>query len=328
MNRARILLLCVVAVAATAAALRVRHETRRPQLAWRALAEPESKIALPPSPRDYVAEPAVDPEEAGLGPARIVSVAPSITEALCALGLADRIVGRTPYCLHPPAVQAVPTIGGLADPNLEKIRALAPDLILVTANSTRLQEQLGRLGLHTVPIPHDSFEDVFEAIRRIGALCDRPRTAKRLVEAIEADVARLERFVADRPARRPRTFVVLGRMPVPPQPIFVAGPGSFLDRLLDLAGGRNAAAEVLRVSHGELPLEQVRLLNPEVILEFRDRPTTRQRADVLSCWSEVGDLDALRRGDVRTVGGLEWLSAGPRVAIALHRFISALAACE
>jgi len=328
MNRNRILLLCVVAVAAAAAALRVRHETRRAPLSWSALAEAEVKMALPPTPRDYVAEPAVDPEEADRGPARIVSVAPSITEVLCALGLADRIVGRTPYCLYPPAIQAVPTIGGLADPNLEKIRALAPDLILVTANSERLQEQLGRLGLPTVSIPHDTFEDIFEAIRRIGALCDRPRTAKRLVEAVEADIARLERFAADRPARRPRTLVVLGPMPVPPQPIFVAGPGSFLDRLLELAGGRNAAAEVLRVSHGELPLELVRLLNPEVILEFRDRPTTRHRADVLSCWSEVGDLDALRRGDVRAVGGLEWLSAGPRVAIALHRFIGALAACQ
>lgn len=328
MSRTRILLLCVVAVAATAAALRVRHETRRAPLSWPVMAEPELKMPLPPTPRDYAAEPAVDAEEAGRGPARIVSVAPSITEVLCALGLADRIVGRTPYCLHPPAIQAVPTIGGLADPNLEKIRALAPDLILVTANSERLQEQLSRLGLPTEPIPHDTFEDNFEAIRRIGALCDRPRTANRLVEAIEADIARLRHFVADRRARRLRTLVVLGSMPVPPQPIFVAGPGSFLDRLLELAGGRNVAADVLRVSHGELPLEQVRLLNPEVILEFRDRPTMRQRADVLAGWSEVGDLDAVREGNLRTVGGLEWLSAGPRVAIALHRFISALAACE
>jgi len=323
MKRSVLLLLCVASITTASVALRVRHEQHRPRIK---LAETEPSQAEPyvaPPPRDYVAHPVVVPEEADRGPRRIISIAPSITEIICALGMADRLVGRTPYCRYPPVVQSVPTIGALADPNLEKIKSLAPEMIFVTANSVRLQAQLRRLGLPCVAVPHDTFEQVFDAIRKVGQYCQRPRTADRLVSAIQADIARLRETA--RHQHPPRTLVVLGPLPIPPRPVFVAGPGSFLDTLLRLAGGRNAAAGLLHVSHGELSLEQLCALDPEIILEFRDQPTPRQRIELYRSWSELRNLTAIRRQRVRTVGSLEWLSAGPRIAIELHLFLHALA---
>ena len=111
---------------------------------------------------------------------------------------------------------------------------------------------------------------------------------------------------------------------MPPKSVWAAGPGSFLDGLLELAGHTNAARGALKVSHGEIPLARMRILDPEVILEFREDVTDADKIDLYQTWAEVGDLQAIREQRVRSVGGREWLSAGPRIAIALHRLVTSL----
>src|SRR5690606_13189382 len=93
-------------------------------------------------PRDHVMLPWVAPAEKGAGPRRIISLAPSITETICALGLFDRLVGRTQYCTYPPIVDAVPALGAMTDTNFERIRMLEPDIIFITENSGELHRTL------------------------------------------------------------------------------------------------------------------------------------------------------------------------------------------
>ncbi len=324
-RRTALLILVAALIVAAAAGLRARSHVLRPRPpAAPVTTDPPPGVILPPPPRDYVAGPVVDPAERANGPARIISLAPSITETVCALGLADRLAGRTPYCRHIPGIGHVPEVGAMEDANLARIRGLAPDLVLVTANSGPLAESLRRLDLRCEALPHESLESIYDSIDRLGRLCDRPLTAARLVEAIRNDIAGLRRWVeqAGRPPRR--ALVVLGEMPVPPQPVFVAGPGLFLDALVDMAGHRNAARELLKSSHGEIPLEKLLVLDPDVILEFRDTPTPEVMEGVYASWAAVGPLKAVGRRQIRPVGGTEWLSAGPRIALELHRFLAAL----
>jgi iron complex transport system substrate-binding protein len=280
--------------------------------------------ATQPVPRDFVAHPSVAEGEQANGPRRIISLAPSITEVICALGLRDRLVGRTQYCVYPPGLESVPSVGALMDTNYEFIKSLQPDVVFVTANSGDMIGRLSALHLHGEPVPHNSVEDIYAAIRRVGEVCGRPRTADALIRAIQADVSNLQQqvAVAHRPSRR--VLVMLGELPVPPSAIFVAGPGSFLDGLLQMAGGTNAARDALHSSHGEIPLEKLIQIDPELILEFRDRPAPGAIEDMYRSWSAVGELRAIRDRHVRTVGGLEWLSAGPRIALELQRFIAAM----
>ena len=95
-----------------------------------------------------------------------------------------------------------------------------------------------------------------------------------------------------------------------------------------VAGHTNAARRVLKSSQGEIPLEILRVIDPEIIVEFREDLAGPTMADVYRSWADVGDLQAIRERRVRSVGGPEWLSAGPRIAIELHRFITVLSEFE
>jgi iron complex transport system substrate-binding protein len=326
-----LVLLFVGCVAIVAIVLRVRSQWERATAsdAGSAADATSRPVASGPAlqaamPRDYVVEPMVVPEEATAGPRRIVSLAPSVTEIVCALGLRDRLVGRTHYCTWPPGIEKVQAVGVLSEANYGLIKSLDPDLVLSTTNSGDVPENLGKLGLRCETVEHEGIAQVYTAIERIGQLCDRPRTAFALASAIRGDMERLQQAAAKAACSPKRVLVLFGELPVPPRSVFAAGPGLFLDELVQLAGHRNAAREVLKSSEGEIPLERFRMLDPEIILEFRDHPDGQATADMYRAWAQVGDLRVIRERQVRTVGGREWLSCGPRIALELHRFMTVL----
>lgn len=324
MKRVHVFLAVVAAVMVAAVALRVHSIVNRPRITLqdRSTSAPAG-LRLGPPP-DYVVEPVVAPEEHELGPRRIISLAPSITEVVCALGMRDRLVGRTPYGKHPPGIESIPSVGAVNDANFERIRALQPDRILVTSNSSAVIDGLRKLELPFTPVPHETFEQVFDSIEVVGRACARPRSAAMLIEAIRQDLQRLEARVRPRRTGRVAAMVCLGELPVPPQAVWVAGPGSFLEALLTRAGGTNAVSDELQVSFGEIALARIRTIDPQVILEFREPVRPKEMVALYESWSRVGDLQAIAHQRVYSVGGPEWLSAGPRVGIALYRFIVAL----
>ena len=175
-----------------------------------------------PAVHDYVADPVVTADEADAGPARIVSTAPQLTEIACALGLRDRLVGRSSYCDHPPDIEAVPDVGSLLDLNLEQIMSLEPDLVLISGQSRLIRERLDDAGIRYESLPDASLADVFAAIRKLGDLTGRPRTAANLVIAIRADLTRL--VTEHRPARPLRVLMLIGRLSDPPRSPSVASP--------------------------------------------------------------------------------------------------------
>jgi iron complex transport system substrate-binding protein len=318
----------LIAIAGTvclaAVALRIHSHRARPSAPATQPTRSADDQASLPMPRDYVVDPWVHPDEADAGPARIVSLAPSVTEIVCALGLRDRLVGRTPYCTHPPDVRDVLEVGALDATNFNRIKALGPDLVLTTSNSRPTVEGLERLNLRYAAVPHESLGQLYAAIERIGALCDRPRTAGGLVVSIRADLEALQDAARDHHAEPLGVLVALGPLPVPPRPVWVAGPGLFLDELVTLAGHRNAAAAVLQKPQGELPLEKLITLDADVILTFGPAPTPEDEADLYRSWESLAKIPAIRDRQVRRAGGKEWLSAGPRVAIAFRHTIAAL----
>ncbi len=324
MKRSRWLAVTVLLVFAAAVGLRIRSHLARTNESRAGGERATGPAASIPVPQDYVADPWVSPDEVDHGPKRIISLAPSVTEIVCALGMRDRLVGRTQFCLHPPGVEAVAVVGALMDTSFEQIKSLTPDLVLTTSNSGLVIDRLRELKLRQEAVPHNTLGEVYTAIERIGGLCDRPKTAGALVASIRADVQSLQEAAGALNVPRQKVLVALGELPVPPKPVWVAGPGSFLDSLLGLAGHANAAAGALTASHGELPLEKLLTLEVDVILTFGEAPSETQWADLYRSWSGVGSLRAIREQRVRRVGGREWLSAGPRIAVALHRIITAL----
>lgn len=288
---------------------------------------PPSSPAPPPTsrpadmPHDYVSEPVVDPSERQAGPRRIISIAPSVTELCAALGLADRLVGRTQFCRYPPSAQNAAVVGGYADPNLEKIVALKPDLVLITTSSHRLREQLDGLNLSIKELPDSSLDDIFEAIRLLGRHVQRPRTAAALVSALQADLQRL----ASKPTTpRPGVLILVGAMPASPRSVYVAGPGSFLDSIVELAGGRNALAGRLNRPWAEVSAETVLAAKPDAILETRTNSSPQLLEQIYRGWSDFDWIPAIGQRRICSIDDDSILVPGPRVNITLYHVIQAL----
>lgn len=256
-------------------------------------------------------------------PQRIVSTAPSLTETLFALGLGGRVAGVTEFCRYPAEAAAKPKIGTFIDPNFERILALKPDLVLVVRNPVQLAEKLRRLGLNAVEVPQDTVAEILASIGQIGRLTGAEAQARALAARIEADLAAVRRRAAGLPRRR--VLFLVGRSPGTLQGMVGAGPGTFLDELMRLAGGDNVLARS-PVAYPRLSVEQILAADPDVILDMGDfahqegKPMESE-AQFRRLWASYPMLRAVRQGSVKQVASEVMIRPGPRVNEAARRFL-------
>jgi iron complex transport system substrate-binding protein len=247
-----------------------------------------------------------------------------VTEICCALGLRSALVGRTRYCDYPPGIEQVPSIGALNDVNVEALLALRPDLILASGTSRVQIERFALLDLRVEAIPDAELIDLFAGIREIGKLVGRVQTAELLCAGIEADLAVVNEHYAGTPAAR--VLLLTGTLSDPPRPPFVAGPGSFYDDLLRLAGHTNVV-EGQQAAFGPLSLEFIVRADPDVIVEID--PDGKQRpggsADARRVWGKLGALKAVSSGRIRVLTGSQHYLLGPRIALTYDALCRAIA---
>jgi len=255
-------------------------------------------------------------------PLRLVSLAPSITETVYALGRGDWLVGVTAVCDYPAAARALPKVGGIAAPNLEQIVRLRPDLVLATAegNARDLLDRLERLGLRTFALQPDSYDRVVDSIRVLGRALNADQAAHRVAGEVEQSVQRVRELVAGR--SRPRVLYLIWT-----DPLIAAGAGTYLHDLLELAGGRNIVWEHTG-AYPRLNWEQVVDRAPEVILlaDHRDdgEQAARGSGDMPPDWHTWQAVPAIRTGRVRAVPSNTILRPGPRVGEGVVRLARAI----
>ncbi len=242
-------------------------------------------------------------------PQRVVSLAPSATDAVVAMGLGGRLVGVTRYD-DAPAVASLPRVGGFLDPSPEAILALRPDLVLwvTDAGAAAAVERVATLGVPVLALPVVSVADVIAGARLLGeALGDRAagdRLARSLSGAVSAARAGAGR------RGRVRVLFVVGR-----DPLVVAGPGSYPDELVRLAGGEN-------VVEGDrpwpvYPLDRAVAADPALVIDaaLQEPPAGIRRLEA---------IPAVRRGAVYRLEDDAALRPGPRLPRALAELERAL----
>jgi iron complex transport system substrate-binding protein len=193
-------------------------------------------------------------------PARIVSLAPSNTEIVCALGACDSLVGVTDFDDHPPEVADVPDVVIGAAVDVELVVAADPDLVLAAGNEltpTAVIEQLDDLGLTVLVLYPESLDEVYADIRLVGSALGRDAEADGLVASMEERVADVVEAVegADRPLTLYEVFHSEGTT-------YTAGEGSFLASLIELAGAEPVTGD----AQGVLDAEALVAADPELIL--------------------------------------------------------------
>ncbi len=243
-------------------------------------------------------------------PARIVSLAPSITETVFALGDGDRLAGVTDYCDYPPEATRKPRVGGIATPNFEAILALRPDLVIATSESNYADhvERLTSLGLPVYVVRPVDWETVFESIERIGDVLGRGAVARAQVAAMRRDADAIGLAVAGAP--RPRVLYVVW-----PNPLIAPGRGTLINDLIQRAGGESVtAAEPL--PYPRLSLETVVERRPDRIIVGRHGQESVE--ELLRGWERLGSVSAVREGRVYGVDGDLVHRPGPRMVEALR----------
>jgi iron complex transport system substrate-binding protein len=205
-------------------------------------------------------------------PARIVSTSPSITETLFALGLGDRVVGVSQYCRFPPEAQTLPKVGTFLQPDPERIAALRPDLVFVHSVAGDLTGRLSTMHIRAVAVDEGTMANVFGAIRQIGEAAGVPTRSEALVADIRLELDGVSHAVPAGP--RPSVLFVIGRRPGTLADLVAAGPHTYLDALIGIAGGRNVLGIAGLPEYPRISMETVLRLDPDVIVDTVDMGET------------------------------------------------------
>jgi iron complex transport system substrate-binding protein len=243
-------------------------------------------------------------------PARIVSLAPSNTEILFALGLGDKVVGVTDYCDYPPEADNKTRVGGYINPDIEKIVALKPDLILVAYGTPMdVIDSMVGLGLTVFGIKTTDLDDLLNDIETVGKITDKETEADTLTSEMESEIQAVT-SQTEGLEQRPRVFYIVGT-----GPLWTAGSDTFIDELIQKAGGVNICENI--TGYSEVSLEYVVACNPEVIItsswpgvyEWAMNSTelaitdARESGRVYAC-----DDNLVQRPGPRLVEGLKWFA--------------------
>lgn len=248
-------------------------------------------------------------------PRRIVCLIPAVTEMLFAIGAGPQVVAVGTFDRDPPAVMALPRVGGLLDPDTERILALRPDLVVVYGSQQELRERLARAGIPMFVYEHGDLAGVTATMRALGASVGRARQADEAASRLEARLRAVAARVRGRP--RPQTLVVIAREPHTLSNIYASGGYGFLHDVLQVAGGRNLFADVKRQSV-QPSIEEILARRPDVIVELRggDRAGS---GDDLSPWRRLAAVPAVKNGRVFLLVGDEFVEAGPRLGEAAEK---------
>lgn len=246
-------------------------------------------------------------DEASTRAERLAVLSPSAAETLVALGATDRIVAVGDYVVWPPALRSLPRIGAYDAPSPERLLAMGVDLLVTTAGiaGREEREELAAHGIATLELDTATYSTALRSIEEMGARVGRAEGARELVAEIERRVAGVASATAGL-ARR-RVLLVVGR-----DPLFVAGPGSHLDRLIEAAGGENVGAD-LGSPWAQASLEAMLERSPEVVIDTSDNGPAIERGFVLGSWGRWPFLPAVRAGRVASVDPWRITIPGPRL---------------
>jgi iron complex transport system substrate-binding protein len=249
--------------------------------------------------------------ETAATPARLVSLTPSATEVVAALGAADLLVGVDNYTTYPASTAALPRVGTFLAPSVESILRLRPTLVVVDDVHTAVAASLHDLGIRTVECPMHTVADVRRSLERVGAAIGRGAAAT-------AAIAAIDRAIADVKARRhggprPRVMVVIDREPSGLGYLITGGPGSWHDELIGLVGADNALATA-PTRYPKLSLEELLRAAPDVII---DTTFGADPARLLTDFAPAARVPAVANRRIALLKEPYMMAPSPRVAQAL-----------
>jgi iron complex transport system substrate-binding protein len=255
--------------------------------------------ATPEPPRKGIAE-------------RVVSMSPHYTSIVYDLGAQDALVGVTDFCRTPPPARLKPRVGGFLDPNIERIVQLRPDLVLMLESHGAKVGMLRKLGLRVLVMGNDRLSDVYGAYDALGAALGRPRQAAAAKARLKARLKAVERAS---PRNGVSVLFIVGKDAGRMSNLYAAGPHTFPDEVMRLAGLRNVV-EDSRVRYPVISRETVLKRDPDLVIQMPPEGVRAQdlAAREMGSWRTWRDLRAVREGRVFLVPDPGMMVPGPNTA--------------
>jgi len=256
-----------------------------------------------------------DPQQ---GINRIICAAPSVTEFVYALGLGHKVIGVSDFSTHPLEARSQNRVGGLINPNKEKIIALQPDLLILQGQNDSIARLCEEHKIRFLAIEINSVKDIWKAIHRIGRELGVPEEAERLVTRIQAEVQAIRDLTRHRPVRR--VFLTLGHTPGDLTGLMTTGPKTFIHELVSMAGGENVFHDAMGM-YPQISKESLIKRQPEVIIEAIPGGMAKEKLRLLKKdWSQLPMLPAVQAGQIHFLTEDFLLIPGTRIAQTVKRF--------
>lgn len=244
-------------------------------------------------------------------PERIVSHVPPITEIVFALGLGDKVVGVSDYCDYPGEAKLKPSVGNYYNPSIENIVALNPDLVLTDGHSESIK-QLDSLGITYLVIDPKDIDGIFHDIELLGKVTGVEGRAEKLIKDMRERVAQVMARVKDAP--RPKVFYIIDATDL--NNPWTAGPGSFVDSLIAMAGGQNIVQA--QGAWLQYNVEQVVSSDPEIIILPAEHGTAFTSPEVLRGHPAWREISAVKLNKIYIIEGDLVDGYGPRLVQGLE----------
>ncbi|MCH7592412.1 MAG: ABC transporter substrate-binding protein [Planctomycetes bacterium] len=245
-------------------------------------------------------------------PRRIITIAPNAAEIICDLGACDRIVAVSKFCVYPPQLRERPRAGGLFDPDLEKIVALRPDLIVLRGHNESIERLCEKRGIRVYKDDTQTLAEIEQTTMELGRMLGLESRAIEIVKQMRKTVRSIRKRVADRD--KPRVFMTYARRPDRLANLLTAGPGTFLAEMIEIAGGTNVFAD-LDMRYPQVSLEAIMAKRPDVVIELVPEVelTPALRRSMRAQWYALGPIPAVKNDRVYFLTDDNALIPSPRV---------------
>ena len=243
-------------------------------------------------------------------PQRIVSLSPSTTEILFALGAGDRVVGATNYCDYPEEAKKVEKIGDYDEPNMELIRKVQPDVVLAGYVKEETAEALEKMGIPVIITEAEDFDTIYHSIKLVGEITGTAAEAEAIVNGMKSKIAEIEEKTKDK--GKPRVFYLVWK-----DPLFTAGSKTFINDVIKAAGGINVAEKVK--GWANYSAEEMIKDNPDMLIAALHSTDEGMTKEDLSGDRLFSLLECVKQGKVHIMPDDNIISRlGPRIVQAIE----------
>jgi iron complex transport system substrate-binding protein len=254
-------------------------------------------------------------------PERVISLAPSYTETIFTLGADDRLVGVTKYADYPEAATKIEKIGSIKEPSLEQIIQLRPDLVLAAGITPKnIIDRLGELGIKVIGLSPQNIYEIVDTISVIGKATGQGIEANKLTTQMRSKIESITDVIDKnvKESTRPKVFYEVWK-----KPLYTAGPSTYIDNLINVAGGINIAHNS-RGKWTQYNFEVLLAENPDIYIASEHSWENMVSKESIMKREKFQDIKAIKEGKVYILNPNIVNRAGPRIVIALEQIAKAI----